>query len=141
MLLAKVRFCGKLVIQKEALVNKSRWFIILVIFFLAHGITAPLILSFETNSLNPATKLDLNYPEGRFKQLVADAVYFGKDFIMRIFLKEDHRRQQAAPILYEGRVEDPAVVFQVLPSLNEILSNCKIKPRYAYSTREVDSSP
>lgn len=126
MLLAKVRFCGKLVIrkprinltlhlerflmlsqdgwhQKEALVNKRRWFIILAIFFLVQGITAPLIFSFESNSLNPAATLYLNYPE--------------------------------------GRIEDPAIVFQVLPLLNEILSGCKIKPLYTYSTRQVDSSP
>lgn len=139
--LQKLDFVVSLLYGKEALVKKRRWFIILAIFFLVQGITAPHILSFESNSLNPATKLNLNYPEGRLKQLVADAVYFGKDFIMRIFLKEDNRRQQALPILYEGRIEDPAVVFQVLPSLNEILSSCKIKPRCTYSTRQVDSSP
>ena len=31
-------------------------------------------------------------------------------------------------VLYEGTIADPAITFQVLPSLNEILSDCKSKP-------------
>ncbi|MDP3791416.1 MAG: hypothetical protein Q8R38_05195 [Candidatus Omnitrophota bacterium] len=65
---------------------------------------------------------------------------YGKDFIMRIFLTEEKRYQHSAPILYEGNIQNPAVTFQVLPSLNEILSDCKIKPHRTYSTRSTDSS-
>ncbi len=51
-----------------------------------------------------------------------------KAFIMRIFLTVERTYQPAAPILYEGAIADPAITFQILPSLNEILSDCKIKP-------------
>ncbi|MDD5174660.1 MAG: hypothetical protein WC482_03800 [Candidatus Omnitrophota bacterium] len=63
-----------------------------------------------------------------------------KAFIMRIFLTSERAYQPSAPILYEGAITVPAVTFQVLPSLNEILSDCKIKPRQSYSSSEVDRS-
>lgn len=63
-----------------------------------------------------------------------------KSFIMRIFLTSEAHYQPSAPILYEGVIKNPAVTFQVLPSLNEILAGCKIRPIRTYSTRQVDSS-
>lgn len=65
----------------------------------------------------------------------------GKDFIMRIFLTEELRFQPDAPVLYEGSISFPAVTFQVLPSLNEILSTCKIKPHKTYFSLEAARSP
>jgi len=64
----------------------------------------------------------------------------GKSFIMRIFLTAEKLYQPSVTVLYEGSVENPAVTFQVLPSLNEILADCKIAPRRTYSTHQVDSS-
>ena len=63
-----------------------------------------------------------------------------KNFIMRIFLTEELRYQPEVKILYEGRLESPAITFQILPSLNEILSDCGIKPFRAYSSSQVDGS-
>ncbi|MCX5668155.1 MAG: hypothetical protein NTY34_07615 [Candidatus Omnitrophica bacterium] len=64
----------------------------------------------------------------------------GKDFIMRIFLTAERSYQPEAPILYEGSITNPAVTFQVLPSINEIISGCKIQPRRTYSSAEVNRS-
>lgn len=63
-----------------------------------------------------------------------------KNFIMRIFLTSERRYQHQVTVLYEGNIENPALTFQVLPSLNEILSSCRIKPIRTFSTRNVDSS-
>ena len=64
-----------------------------------------------------------------------------KAFIMRIFLTSERAYQPSAPVLYEGAIADPAITFQVLPSINEILSDCKIKPLRTYSLSEVARSP
>ncbi len=64
----------------------------------------------------------------------------GRSFIMRIFLTEEKYFQPVAPVLYEGSIVNPEVTFQILPSLNDILSDCKIKPTRTYSTRQVDTS-
>ena len=64
-----------------------------------------------------------------------------KSFIMRIFLTSERTYQSSVPILYEGSITDPAVTFQVLPSLNEILSTCKIKPQRTYYPYEANRSP
>jgi hypothetical protein len=63
-----------------------------------------------------------------------------KNFIMRIFLTSEERYQSEVKVLYEGKLDNPAVTFQVLPSLNELLSDCKIKPFRAYSSSQVDKS-
>jgi len=63
-----------------------------------------------------------------------------KDFIMRIFLTAERAYQPSTSVLYEGSIAHPAVTFQVLPSINEIISNCKIKPHVIYSSYEVDRS-
>lgn len=63
-----------------------------------------------------------------------------KSFIMRIFLTEESHYQPKADVLYEGAMANPAVTFQVLPSINEILSDCKIRPIRAYSTSQIDGS-
>lgn len=62
------------------------------------------------------------------------------NFIMRIFLTEELQYQPKVTVLYEGKLESPAVTFQVLPSLNDILSDCKIKPVRTYSTANIDRS-
>lgn len=64
-----------------------------------------------------------------------------KDFIMRIFLTSERAFQAPVAALFEGNIEQPAVTFQVLPCLNEILADCKIKPTRIYPSRQVDSSP
>lgn len=63
-----------------------------------------------------------------------------KNFIMRIFLTEELQYQPNVRVLYEGTIEEPAVTFQILPSLNDILLDCKIKPFRTYSTTLVDQS-
>jgi len=63
-----------------------------------------------------------------------------KNFIMRIFLTQELQYQPKVKVLYEGTIEDPAVTFQILPSLNELLSDCSIKPIRIHSTSRVDSS-
>ena len=65
----------------------------------------------------------------------------GKSFILRIFLTDEKCFQPEMKVLYEGSIENPAVTFQVLPSLNEILADCKIKPRPVYSPETVTRSP
>ncbi len=64
-----------------------------------------------------------------------------KAFIMRIFLTAERAYQPSVPVLYEGALADPAVTFQILPSLNEILSDCKIKPLKLYYSSAASRSP
>src|SRR3989338_7830800 len=63
-----------------------------------------------------------------------------KSFIMRIFLTEELRFQFEAPVLYEGILTNPAVTFQVLPGINEIVAGRKAEPIRIHSTRPSDSS-
>ncbi|MDD5136897.1 MAG: hypothetical protein PHN63_06095 [Candidatus Omnitrophica bacterium] len=64
-----------------------------------------------------------------------------KSFIMRIFLTSERSYQTEAPILYEGSLANPAVTFQVLQSLNELLSDLVIKPLKIHYSPEVSRSP
>jgi hypothetical protein len=64
----------------------------------------------------------------------------GKNFIMRIFLTSELEYQPKTKVLYEGKLGSPAVTFQVLPPLSEILSDCPIKPIRAYSPSQVERS-
>jgi len=64
-----------------------------------------------------------------------------KNFIMRICLTEELRYQPKVKVLYEGTLVSPPVTFQVLPSVNDILSDCKIAPFKIYSSSQVDRSP
>ena len=64
-----------------------------------------------------------------------------KAFIMRIFLTSERAYQPSAPILYEGSIANPSVTFQVLPSLNEILAECKIRPLKLYYSSSASRSP
>ena len=63
-----------------------------------------------------------------------------KNFIMRIFLTAELQYQPKVKVLYEGKLDDPDITFQILPSLSDILSDCNIKPFRTYSTAKVDSS-
>ena len=93
-------------------------------------------------SLNSEVRFDLaNIDLGRKGWTRYYPFFVGqKNFIMRIFLTAERSYQPEAPILYEGSLANPAVTFQVLPSLNEILSGCKIKPRRIYHSSEVNRS-
>lgn len=64
-----------------------------------------------------------------------------KNFIMRIFLTGELRYQPKVPVLYEGTLTEPPVTFQILPSINDILAVCKIKPIRTYSFALADRSP
>jgi hypothetical protein len=64
-----------------------------------------------------------------------------KNFIMRIFLTGELRYQPKVPVLYEGTLAEPNITFQILPSINDILTVCKIKPIRTYSFALADRSP
>ena len=98
-----------------------------------------LIRNFSQVVLHPSIRFDLENIDvikkgwTRYYPFSID----GKEFIMRIFLTSERSFLPDAPILYEGSIMNPAVTFQVLPSLKEILSDCKIKPRQVHSSPEV----
>jgi len=52
----------------------------------------------------------------------------GEWYIMRIFKTEERVYQPEVSVLLEGDIEDPKVTFQILPGINRILEQCKIKP-------------
>lgn len=101
-----------------------------------------LVRNFSQVVLHPSIRFDLENMDiikkgwTRYYPFSID----GKEFIMRIFLTSERSYMPDAPILYEGSITNPAVTFQVLPSLNEILSDCKIKPQRTYSVSEVSRS-
>ena len=80
--------------------KEKKWTALLVIFFLAQGVTSSPVLSFESSPLNPRINIDVNYSGSVISKMI-----------------------------------DPVVTFQALPSINEILSDCKIKPlKFYYSS-------
>lgn len=99
--------------------------------------------SYPGLSLNTAVRFDLaNMDLGKKGWTRYYPFSIGeKMFIMRIFLTAERAYQPSAPILYEGSIANPPVTFQVLPSLNEILADCKIKPHRTYPSSEVNRSP
>ena len=173
--------------------SNKRWSIILAIFFLVQVTVPAQVFSLESNSLNPPTKVDINYPDKPFED-VYDAVSFGmllykldaikgfskdiiikdhgsvflnsdvkfdlknigflrkgctryypfsvggKNFIMRIFLTTEKTYQLPMTFLWEDSLPDPAVTFQILPPLSEMLKDHKITPQRTYPAHEVDSS-
>ena len=64
-----------------------------------------------------------------------------KNFIMRIFLTAERSYQPEAKVLYEGKLAEPEVTFQILPSLNEMLADCSAKPFKIYSPSQAERSP
>jgi len=101
-----------------------------------------LIKNFSRIALHPGIRFDLENMDIIKKGWTRYYPFSieGKEFIMRIFLTSERSYQPPAPVLYEGSIATPAVTFQVLPSLNTILSDCKIKPRQSYSISEVARS-
>ncbi len=63
-----------------------------------------------------------------------------KNFIIRIFLTEELAFQPKAAVLYEGAVDFPRVTFQILPSINETLKTCRIRPYITYAASQADAS-
>ena len=89
---------------------KKKWFILLVVFFLGQGLIPLQALSFESIPLNSFTNIDINY----FDQMIKN--------------------------IHEDSLAKTKVTFAAMPSLNEILSDCKIKPLTTYSSSEVNRS-
>lgn len=66
----------------------------------------------------------------------------GRDFIARVFLTEERFYQPPAPILFQAEIDNPAVTIQILPGVNELLSECRIRPHPPiYPTTAVAASP
>jgi len=65
----------------------------------------------------------------------------GKDFIIRIFLTAERAYQPKVEVLFEGSIGNPPVTFQILPGLNSILKDCRIKPHNFYSSTEAARNP
>jgi len=64
----------------------------------------------------------------------------GKYFVARIFLSRERFYQPRVEVLFEAVMSDPAVTLQILPGLNTILKDCRIKPRHAFQDTETVSS-
>ena len=64
-----------------------------------------------------------------------------KCFIIRIFLTEEGRYQPQTEVLYEAVITRPAVTIQVLPGVNAILKDCRIKPLDSFSYYQAERSP
>lgn len=65
-----------------------------------------------------------------------------EQFIARVFLTAERPYQPKVSVLYEASVMNPAVTVQVLPGLNTILEQCRIKPHvFQPLSRAVETSP
>jgi len=64
----------------------------------------------------------------------------GKDFVARIFLTKERFYQPRVTVLFEAAIENPDVTFQILPGINAILEDCRIKPRNPYPDPQTASS-
>jgi hypothetical protein len=63
-----------------------------------------------------------------------------KKFVARIFLTKEAYFQPKVQVLSETVMENLGVTLQVLPDINEILDNCKIRPNKIYGSSLVDKS-
>ena len=63
-----------------------------------------------------------------------------KSFIMRIFLTSEKVYQHSMLVLYEGAIANPAVTFQILPSINDTVSSCKSNPHRVRSSSAINHS-
>lgn len=63
------------------------------------------------------------------------------NFLIRIFLTTESALQPKVEVLFEGKTENPALTFQVLPALNSVLKDCRIKPHNIYPNLEAARSP
>ncbi len=63
-----------------------------------------------------------------------------KPFIVRVFLTDEYAYQPKVPVLFEAAMTNPAVTIQVLPGVNSILKDCRIKPYRIYSDSETGRS-
>lgn len=55
-------------------------------------------------------------------------VIHDKLYLIRIFKTEERAYQPDVEVLLEGQLNDPDVIFQILPGVNSILKECRIKP-------------
>lgn len=53
----------------------------------------------------------------------------GRYLIVRIFLTEERSYQTVTPVLFEATLEKPAITFQILPNINDILKYRKAEPQ------------
>lgn len=66
----------------------------------------------------------------------------GKEhFIVRIFLTEELAYQSKAPVLFEASIVNPAVTAQVLPGINDIIKDCRIRPYTFSPVSQTERSP
>ena len=63
-----------------------------------------------------------------------------KRFVARIFLTKETAFQQGLPVISEIVIEDSGVTLQILPGIDEILKDCKIKPNRIYPSFQADKS-
>ena len=65
----------------------------------------------------------------------------GKPFVIRIFRTDEKYFQPDVEILYEGKVQDPPVTFQILEGVNTILNDCRIGPSSMPASSKAITSP
>ena len=63
-----------------------------------------------------------------------------KKFIARIFLTKEAYFQPKVKVVSELAIENFGVTIQVLPDIDEILNDCKIKPNKVYQSPLTDKS-
>lgn len=62
-------------------------------------------------------------------------------FIVRIFLTEESAFQPDTAVLFQAEMKNPAVTIQILPNLNEILTDCGIRPYEFQPVSQAETSP
>ena len=63
-----------------------------------------------------------------------------KSFVARIFLTKEALFQPKLQVVSELAIENFGVTIQILPGIDEILNDCKVKPNKAYNSFLSDSS-
>ena len=92
--------------------NRKRISVLLIVFFLVLGLIFPQKSSAETLAFNPPIKVSMNGSLATFK----------------------------TDVFYGAAMSDADTTFQVLPDVNTILSDCKIKPHNAFNEIRISSS-
>lgn len=102
-----------------------------------------LIREYGNTIFNPEVRFDLEHIDIGKKGWTRYYPFSigGRHFIIRIFLTDELTYQPKVMVLFESAIQNPAVTLQILPGLNEILRDCRIRPHDFYPVSPAATSP
>lgn len=104
------------------------------------GSVETLIGQFGDRSFNQRVRFDMSHMKRKGWTRYYPVFIDEKPFIVRVFLTEELIYQPKVKVLFEASIKNPPVTLQILPGINAVLADCKIKPYNTRLSSQVDSS-